>query len=34
MKDLTSIAALKRLNLFDVENPCKYYKLVYEPVAD
>lgn len=31
MKDITSIESLKRLSLFDVENPCKYYKFVYEP---
>jgi hypothetical protein len=31
MKDITSVSSLKKLHLFDVENPCKYYKLVYEP---
>ena len=31
MKDITTISALKRLSIFDVENPCKYYKLVYQP---
>jgi hypothetical protein len=31
MKDITNIDALKRLVLFDVENPCKYYKFFYEP---